>query len=179
MEEWRTVYGFPGYEVSNFGLVRRVTPYPTQPNRRLGFVRPSISVRGYYRVKLAAPDGTFKHRFLHSVMAEVFIPNPGRHTSVRHNNGVKTDNRLENLSWGYRDIVEPEGGLLRNGNSGERNAGARLTAEQVLEIRGMNESGATYASLGGIYGVSGTQIGRICRGEKWKSVGGVTAKKYS
>jgi hypothetical protein len=179
MEEWRPIYGFPDYEVSSLGRARRVTPYPHHPNRKPGLMKQSLSVRGYYRFKLAAPDGTFKHRFVHNLMAQAFLPNPGRHASVCHNNGVKTDNRMENLRWDsqHGNIKDKE--KHGTSNSGEKNGHARLTQEQVLEIRDMNESGATYASLGDIYGVSGAQIGRICRGEKWKSVGGATAKKYS
>lgn len=168
MEEWRPVYEFPDYEVSSLARVRRVTPFPKQPNRKFGIMAISISVRGYCRAKFAASDGTFVYRLVHNIMAKAFLPNPGMHTSACHNNGIKTDNRLENLRW---DSVR--GNVLdreKHGteNSGERNGSAKLTAGQVLEIRKLRANGARSTSLAGTYGVSHQQILKICKGEKWK-----------
>lgn len=50
---------------------------------------------------------------------------------------------------------------------------AKLTAEQVGEIRAHYADGATQRDLGAYYGVSPLTIGRIVRGESWRGGAGL------
>ena len=87
MEEiWKTVKGYNGYyQVSNTGKVRN-------PNKVL---TPNVGVKnGYVYVTLRKDK-----RLLHRIVAETFIPNPFNKPEVDHINGIRTDNRLENLRW--------------------------------------------------------------------------------
>jgi len=53
---------------------------------------------------------------------------------------------------------------------GEANPAARLTEEQVLEIKRLLARGAGYRFLAQRYGVTPQTIGRIARGEGWRHV---------
>ena len=97
-EEWRPIEGFPRYQVSNMGRVKSFTN-PKKPK----ILRPHRLKSGYLMVHLAKGDEWGSNETecvrIHKLVADAFIPNPLNRCHIRHINGLRDDNRVENLRW--------------------------------------------------------------------------------
>lgn len=71
--------------------------------RRNKFLKPGKDKDGYlyYVISIKGVRKTIK---AHRLVAETYIPNPENKPTVNHINGIRDDNRVENLEWAtYRE----------------------------------------------------------------------------
>jgi hypothetical protein len=62
------------------------------------FLKPHKGEKGYLRVRLLF-DGKYINYRVHRLVAIAFLPKLEGKNQVNHINGIKHDNRLENLEW--------------------------------------------------------------------------------
>lgn len=125
------------------------------------FLKTPLDRGGYVKVTLTY-NGKRVYKTVHRLVAETFIPNPENKPQINHINGIKTDNRAENLEW--CTVEENEIHAMRNGLKavGLRNGKCKLSDQEVLEIRAKYKSGnITMEILGKEYGVCKSHISGI------------------
>jgi len=105
-EVWVPINGYDRYYVSNLGRVKSASleikvkrgqqEYNLPINGRV--LIPIKHRNGYVVVGLNNGNGT-KIKSIHRLVATAFIHNPENKPTVNHKNGIKDDNRVENLEW--------------------------------------------------------------------------------
>lgn len=140
--------------------------YNKQKGQRAG----CVNSRGY-RILTFKKKSYLEHR----VIAEMFIPKIEGKDQINHKNGVKDDNRLENLEWctGSENCQHSVDTGLMKVKSLEENPNSKLTKEQVLfciENYKPRDSEFGARALSRKFGVDKSTISLIINGTNWKGV---------
>ena len=95
MEIWRKVFGLEDYLVSNLGRVKSLK-YGREKILKL-----LISTTGYPIIYIWEKPYNRKKKVhkVHRLVLSSFTDSSEHKEEVNHKNGIKTDNRLENLEW--------------------------------------------------------------------------------
>ena len=160
MAELKTIERLPGYEFGDDGSI-----WSSLTNRQL---RPERVRGGYLRVQLGRKE---RHHYVHRLILEAFAGPPPKGCEACHNNGDRTDNRIENLRWDTRQSNADDRrrhGTLRTGTASHL---ARLNAEQVRSIRNRRATTSlTYSQIATEFNVSRSTVCNVVNGVYYSDI---------
>jgi hypothetical protein len=159
VEEWKKIVGFENYEVSNLGRIRRFYI------KFIKYRKPVIQ-HGYHTITFSN-NNKFNKFFVHRLVALSFIENPLNKKCVNHINGVKTDNRVNNLEWvthsenekhSYKILGKKSNGIVRR----------KIELKDIDVIKEMSLNKVTQRKIAEIYNVSQPTINLIINNKTYQ-----------
>ena len=102
-EIWKNIEGYEGYyQISNLGQIRSLDRKLWNGQAfhlRKGKILKSFIRKNGYKNVVLSKNSQLKNFMIHRLVAEIFISNPKNKKDVNHLNGIKIDNRVDNLEW--------------------------------------------------------------------------------
>jgi len=163
-EEWRPCPGFPDSEVSSLGRVRR----SPESHWRPGLIRSLDRDKAGYASILMHQGGQKKKKRLHRMIAIAFLGEPPFEAAeVNHKDGDKRNCQKDNLEWTTSSGNKTHALKMGLSRSGERHWYARLSNEQVIEIRALLAGGQSDSMLAERFGVCRETVSNIRSRRTW------------
>jgi hypothetical protein len=163
VEIWKPVVGYPQYEVSTHGRIKRVAASCGTKQGKV--LNPWHKKNGYLAVGLSV-DCKVVTKLVHRLVAEAWIGDVAG-LDVCHNNGVRDDNRVENLridtrQGNMKDVVKHDTHIR-----GERCGTNKYAESMIRELKKEIAQGKVLRQLAEKYGMPATTVYGIADGRTW------------
>ena len=163
------------YSLSSTGMICRDEYYQTMPRGGVKFIPQRIwngnPDKDGYRLVSISGHGKEHTMRLHRLVGFTFLPWIDIYSQIDHKNGIKWDNRVENIQWvTASENVRRKFKLNLDSTKGSCNGKAKLTEPKVINIKRVLSNGGRRSLLADFYGVTTTTIDAIANGVTWKHV---------
>lgn len=165
-EEFRDIKDFEGlYQISNLGRVKSIR------FRKEKILKPFPTVSGYLMVDLRKNKKS-KYISIHRLVAIAFILNEKNKPEVNHINGIKADNRVENIEWSTRsENVKHAYKMGLMCKKGMNHSRLKLNEMQVRVIRRILELGKLkQRRIGEIFKITPEHVSLIKNRKVWSHI---------
>jgi hypothetical protein len=172
METWKDCVGYESfYQVSDKGQIRSLCrPVKTMfgvTTRGGNYIKKIVAKNGYEVVNFTTGPKKRHQELVHRLVLTAFIGECPKNMEACHNDGVRTNNELENLRWDTRKSNHQDKRNHGTYQEGAKGSNVKLTIEQVKEIYQSNLSGKKLAK---IFNVGETSIFRVKKQKTWSCV---------
>lgn len=148
---FKDIPNFPNYSINRQGKAIN--------KKRDTVLKSSLRADGYVQVYLYKDSKKYS-KYIHRILAQLFIPNPENKPQVNHINSIRNDNSISNLEWVTRN--EQMFHAYQFGNMiTKRTKYTQLTKKQRKEVIHKYENGYSKKKLSQLYNVSRTTIRNI------------------
>jgi len=168
---YKDIVDFPGYQVSDEGLVRRLCKSGKYKQLKL-----TVIDGGYQRVSLYKNGEKF-NRCVHTLVLETFICKKPEGLEARHfPDKDPSNNRLYNLSWGTKkqnnlDKIFHGTNRPKHPNMvGIKHPQAKLKDADIVDIFRRKRSGQSIVDIGKHYHINHGHVYRILNRDVWSHV---------
>jgi hypothetical protein len=172
-ENFRGVAGFPGYMASRSGDIWTCLAGRWGMGRGFALAWKKLTphyTNGRPRVYLYREGSRTRRQVAHLILEAFIGPMPSGMECL-HADDNPRNSSLANLRWGTKLENEREKTIKGRRPTGENSGTAKLTEDQVREIKQKLAGGAKTTHLAREYGVSQGSIWFIKSGHRWKDVG--------
>ncbi len=172
-EKWYPLKESKDYMISNMCRVKSLSRLIRQKNGQVKRTKDIIlSPRKYpneYLFVSIVENRVSKAYMIHRLMATNFIPNPENKPCVNHKNGIKTDNRVENLEWCTKsENMIHAVDVLKTGRHGESSPTGKYTEKQVRNLFKFHKEGYSKKEAGRKAGINPNGVYEILNRTTWK-----------
>lgn len=171
---FRVIPGFPRYAINEHGTILSICS-PSgrgkdRPWENARTVTHVVRPKGYHVISLCGANGDKRIRTVHVLVLEAFVGPCPDGMQCRHIDGNPANNHISNLVWGTSLENNRDKILHGTSNKGERGSKAKLTNEDVIEIRKRRANGETMEAIAKDFPLKKNSIYNIVNRRTWKHI---------